>query len=65
MKYKSGPGLPLSIVMEHLKPIYTDLSSDDLLSKCLHGKTQNQNEAFNKIIWERVPKTNVLFDDPD
>ena len=23
----------------------------------LHGKTQNQNESFNKTIWERIPKT--------
>ena len=32
-------------------------SSDELLSKCLHGKTQNQNEIFNATIWERLPKT--------
>ena len=47
----------MSIVLEHLRPIYIDLSSDALLLKCLHGKTQNQNEAFNKTIWDRVPKT--------
>ena len=34
-----------------------ELSSDELLSKCLHGKTQNQNESFNATIWERLPKT--------
>ena len=26
------------------------------LAKCLHGKTQNQNESFNAMIWESVPK---------
>jgi len=57
VKYKPGAGIPVEIVLTHLKPIYNDLSSDSLLSKCLHGKTQNQNEAFNKIIWDRVPKT--------
>ena len=27
-----------------------------LLEKCLHGRTQNVNEAFNAFIWKRVPK---------
>ena len=27
-----------------------------ILSHCLHGKTQNQNESFNGIIWKLVPK---------
>ena len=26
--------------------------------KCLHGKTQSQNESFNSTIWERAPKIN-------
>ena len=26
------------------------------LRKCLHGKTQNQNESFNGFIWRRTPK---------
>ena len=54
--YKSGPGLPIKIIAA-LKPIYNDLSADDLLSKCLHGKTRNQNESFNATIWERLPKS--------
>ncbi|GFX79040.1 uncharacterized protein TNCV_3913271 [Trichonephila clavipes] len=29
----------------------------DLLKTCLHGRTQNPNESFNKCIWERIPKT--------
>ena len=24
--------------------------------KCLHGLTQNQNESFNAMIWDRLPK---------
>ena len=24
--------------------------------ECLHGKTQNQNECFNGMIWRRTPK---------
>ena len=54
--YKPGPGLPLDIVAK-LKPINKDLSSDVLLSKCLHGKTQNQNESFNATIWDQLPKS--------
>ena len=26
------------------------------MKKCLRGQTQNVNEAFNQIIWRRVPK---------
>ena len=44
--YKPGTGLQLSVV-SHLKPIYIDLSQEELLKKCLHVKTQNQNESFN------------------
>ena len=53
--YKHGAGLPLDIIAK-IKPIYIRLSSDELLKKCLHGKTQNQNEAFNGLVWQRVPK---------
>ena len=27
-----------------------------MLEKCPHGKTQNQNEAANGMVWERIPK---------
>ena len=36
--------------------IFLELPDDSLLQKCLHGKTQNQNESFNGVIWQRVPK---------
>ena len=58
--YKPGPGLPQKLVISHVKPIYSDLSQDSLLEKCLHGKTQNQNESFNATIWERLPKTQYV-----
>ena len=47
--YKPGPGLPQEVIGE-VKPIYIQqfyLSSPELLEKCLHCKTQNQNECFN------------------
>ena len=31
-------------------PIFTDLTSENLLSKCLHGQTQNNNESLNGLI---------------
>ena len=30
---------------------------EDLLKKCVHGKTQNANEALNGLIWSRLSKT--------
>ena len=27
-----------------------------MLEKCLHGKTQNQNEALNRMVRQRIPK---------
>ena len=38
-----------------IKPIFTDLSNESLLLKCLHGKTQNTNESIN-IIWTKCPQ---------
>ena len=32
------------------------MSDDVLLSKCLHGATQNVNESLNQIIWLKCPK---------
>jgi hypothetical protein len=43
-----------------LMPIYKSLQDDQLLSKCLHGKTQNLNEALHAIIWSRVPKSTFV-----
>ena len=54
--YVPGYGLPVVSVMKHVKNIFLELYSDALLSHCLHGKTQNQNESINATIWNRVPK---------
>ena len=53
--YKHVPGLPLSVIAK-VNPVYQRLSEDSLLEKCLHGKTQNQNEAVNGMVWQRIPK---------
>ena len=57
--FKPGPGLPPDVIV-HVKPILIDLTKDELLKKCLHGKTQNQNESFNNTIWSRVPKSTYV-----
>lgn len=44
-------------VYEAIKPIYEDLSKDDLLKRCLGGYTQNSNESFNALLWSMAPKT--------
>ena len=46
-----------------IKPIFESLSSDSLLSKCLHGDTQNSNESLNNVIWVKCPK-NVFVHRP-
>ena len=50
-----GPSLPDNVIAK-VKPVFQRLSEDSLLEKCFHGKTQNQNEAVNGMVWERIPK---------
>ena len=50
-----GPGLSTEVI-KVVKPIYLDLVNPNELQKCLHGKTQNQNESYNGMIWSRAPK---------
>ena len=53
--YEHPHSLPTA-VMEAIKPVFKDLSDTQLLEKCLHGRTQNQNESVNNVIWTRIPK---------
>ena len=46
-KYKSGIHNKMSKLA---KPVFMELSDDELLRKCLHGKTQNTNESVNDVI---------------
>ena len=46
--------------MQSMSLVFQELSKDELLSKCLHGQTQNANEALNKIIWQRCPKSTFV-----
>ena len=53
--YKHGAGLPKDVI-KLVKPAFQRLSDASLLKKCLHGKTENQNDALNALIWQRIPK---------
>ena len=40
-----------------IKEVWEGLCSRDLLSRCVLGGSQNQNESFNGLIWGRCSKT--------
>ena len=44
-------------MLKVLRAIFEDLSKEELLKRCLHGKTQNANESFNNILWLKCSKT--------
>ena len=49
------PGIAI-VVRDLILPVFTDLSKPELLKKCLPGKTQNNNECLNGVVWKRLPK---------
>jgi len=54
--YKHKPALSQE-VYEAILPVYEELSRDDLLTRCLGGFTQNNNESFNATVWSMAPKS--------
>lgn len=49
---------PMSeIVFSAVKPVYEELTSDNLLTRCIGGFTQNSNESLNAVVWSMAPKT--------
>ena len=44
-------------VLQVVELIYQHLANLELLAKCIQGKTQNPNESFNHVVWERAQKT--------
>ncbi len=54
-KYQHNHPLPAAVADE-IKVIFIALSDDALLSSCLHGGTQNQNESINALIWQHATK---------
>ena len=53
--YDRSKCLP-SVFRQKLLPIFKRLSRSDLLSRCLRGLTQNQNESLNNVLWMKCPK---------
>ena len=44
-------------VFDAVQKIHEDLNSENLLSSCFGGLTQNANESLNAIVWSIAPKT--------
>lgn len=53
---KHTPTIPISLA-PLVKKVFLDLSSDALVERCILGATQNQNESFNSLVWNRCVKT--------
>ena len=60
--YIESKGIPVAI-RSILRPIFDDFAKDELVTKCLHGATQNNNEALNSLIWKKVPKDVFVWRD--
>lgn len=56
--YKHDKALPENVA-EAIKPIYEELTNDDLLERCVGAFNQNNNESFNAVIWNMAPKTST------
>ena len=60
--YQSHINIP-EWIHQIIRPTFMNLTDDTLLSKCLHGQTQNANESINQIIWAKCQK-NVFVEKP-
>ena len=58
--YQHNHPLPKAVTNSIL-PIFEALSDEDLLARCLHGGTQNQNEAILEIktLWQKIDFRNL------
>ncbi|GBN79805.1 hypothetical protein AVEN_243360-1 [Araneus ventricosus] len=43
-------------VLEKILPVYQRLANNELLARCVSGKTQNVNESIHSVIWNNCPK---------
>ena len=48
-KYVGKPGLPIPL-RKKLEPIFRELSTPELIERCLHGNTLSSNEYLNGLI---------------
>jgi len=54
-EYKHPRKIP-EAVKKAVKPLFERLTKDELLTRCLGGFTQNNNESFNGMVWAMSPK---------
>ena len=52
------PG-PHKVIGKKLVPVFTRLTEQGLLKRCVRGQTQNTNESLHNLIWKLCPK--VIF----
>lgn len=57
--YDNSKRLP-EVFMKELDPIFERLSDESLLTRCLQGLTQNQNESVNAQLWSKCSKTTFV-----
>ncbi|GBM65431.1 hypothetical protein AVEN_71113-1 [Araneus ventricosus] len=43
-------------VLEKILSVYQRLANNELLARCVSGKTQNVNESSRSVIWNNCPK---------
>ena len=43
-------------ILVKVLPVYQRLASNELLRRCVSGKTQNANESVHSLIWKNCPK---------
>ncbi|KAK3880998.1 hypothetical protein Pcinc_014547 [Petrolisthes cinctipes] len=58
-KHSTKPGYFSKIPSEHrgaILKVYTDLTNEDLLKRCMKGRTQNSNESLHSKLWMKVAK---------
>ena len=46
--------------MKKVKAVYKRLTDENLLGRCLQGKTQNPNESLHSRVWKLCPKIKSL-----
>lgn len=57
--YDNSKRLP-EVFMKELDPIFERLSEESLLTRCLQGLTQNQNESVNAQLWSKCSRTTFV-----
>jgi len=50
-------------IVPYVQKVFESLSENFLMERCVMGATQNQNESFNSLIWNRCSKTEFCSED--